>query len=198
MIRLAMRSLRKRAGGFAASFLAMFLGAVMVMSFGAMQDTSSMSGATGAAEETLWIMASVVGGWGTLLVILAVTSTLTLSVRQRAEEMALLKSIGATPAQIGRMVVGEAAMLAVAAWALAIVPGYLGGAGLMSLLHSTDQVPESVSYAFGPVALVMGLAITVVSAAGAACSPRRSSRSCVPRGRASCVRWRTRPSARRG
>ncbi|GAA2414731.1 ABC transporter permease [Actinomadura vinacea] len=168
MFGLALRSLRMRAGGFAASFLAMFLGAAILMAFASMLDTARAGKATGAARETLVTMAIVVGFWGLLLVILAVTSTLTLSVRQRAEEMALLKSVGATPAQIGRMVVGEAAGLAVAAWALAVLPGFLAGAGLLELLHSTDQVPESVSYAFGPVALAMGLAITLLSAVGAA------------------------------
>ncbi|XVQ08926.1 FtsX-like permease family protein [Spirillospora sp. CA-255316] len=168
MLGLALRSLRARAGGFAASFLAMFLGATILMAFASMLDTALAGEATGAARETLVVMATVVGFWGLMLVILAVTSTLTLSVRQRAEEMALLKSVGATPAQIGRMVVGEAAGLAVAAWALAVLPGFLAGTGLLELLHSTDQVPESVSYAFGPFALSMGLGITLVSAAGAA------------------------------
>jgi putative ABC transport system permease protein len=180
MFRLALHSVRKRTGSFAAVFLAMFLGAAMVMAFGSMNDTANSSGATGAARETLTIMASVVGGWGTALVILAVTSTLALSVRQRAEEMSLLKSVGATPAQIRRMVVGEAAVLAVIAWALAIVPGYLGGLGLMSMLHSTDQVPESVSYAFGPIGLGMGLGITLVSAVvSAVIAVRRTARAGV-------------------
>jgi putative ABC transport system permease protein len=138
------------------------------MAFASMLDTALAGQATGAARETLVVMATVVGVWGLMLVVLAVTSTLTLSVRQRAEEMALLKSVGATPAQIGRMVVGEAAVLAVAAWALAVPPGFLAGTGLLELLHSTDQVPESVPYAFGPFALGMGLGITLVSAAGAA------------------------------
>ncbi|MFF5260965.1 FtsX-like permease family protein [Actinomadura viridis] len=168
MIGTALRSLRARAGGLVASFLAMFLGATILMCFASMLDTARESGATGAARETLVIMASVVGGWGLMLVILAVTSTLTLSVRQRAEEIALLRSIGATPARIGRMVVGEAAGLAVAAWALAIVPGLLAGRALLSMLHSTGQVPESVAHAFGPAAPAMGLGITLLSAVAAA------------------------------
>ncbi|MFI0350461.1 FtsX-like permease family protein [Actinomadura sp. 9N407] len=180
MFGLALRSLRKRAGGFLASFLAMFLGAAIIMAFASMLDTSIRGEATGAAAETLTVMAMVVGSWGLVLVILAVTSTLTLSVRQRAEEMALLKSIGATPAQLGRMVVGEAAGLALVAWALAIVPAMLMGMGLLSLLHSTDQVPESIGYAFGPIAPAMGLGITLVSAAGAAViTVRRTARARV-------------------
>ena len=48
------------------------------------------------SRKTLITIASVVGGWGLILVVFAVASTLTLSVRQRGAEMALLKNVGAT------------------------------------------------------------------------------------------------------
>ncbi|MEV5827242.1 FtsX-like permease family protein [Spirillospora sp. NPDC052242] len=166
MTALALRSLRKRAGAFTASFLALFLGATILMGFASMLDTAS--GTSGTAHETLVTMASVVGGWGLLLVVFAVTSTLTLSVRQRSAEMALLKSIGATPAQLTRMITGEAAVLAVVASLLAIGPAVLAGRGLLALLHDTGQVPGSVPHAFGPAAISMGVGITFVSAVGAA------------------------------
>ncbi|TDD36989.1 ABC transporter permease [Actinomadura sp. KC06] len=177
MFQLAMSSLRKRTGAFVASFLAMFLGSAIIMGFASMLDTAEASGATGPARETLVTMANVVGGWGLLLVVFAVTSTLTLSVRQRAAEMALLKSVGATPAQLGRMIVGEAAGLAVAAALLGIVPGMLVGRGLLGMLHDTGQVPADVGYTFGPIAVSMGIGITVVSAVGAALiTARRTTR----------------------
>ncbi|RSN54665.1 ABC transporter permease [Actinomadura sp. WAC 06369] len=166
MTALALRSLRKRTGAFTASFLALFLGATILMAFASMLDTAS--GTSGAAHETLVTMASVVGGWGLLLVVFAVTSTLTLSVRQRSAEMALLKSVGATPAQLTRMITGEAAVLAVVASLLAVGPAVLAGRALLGLLHDTGQVPGSVPHAFGPVAVSMGVGITFVSAVGAA------------------------------
>ncbi|WP_067458275.1 FtsX-like permease family protein [Actinomadura macra] len=177
MIGLAFRSLRGRGGAFVASFLSMFLGATILMGFASMLDTAGGDNVNGTAKSTLVTMASVVGGWGLLLVVFAVTSTLTLSVRQRASEMALLKSVGATPAQLGRMIVGEAAGLAVAAAVLAIPPAVLVGRGLLGLLHDTDQVPGNVSYAFGPIAVSMGLGITFVSATAAALiTARRATR----------------------
>ncbi|NDU74046.1 FtsX-like permease family protein [Actinomadura sp. DSM 109109] len=177
MIELALRSLRRRAGAFTASFLAMFLGATMIMAFASMLDTAGASGATGEAQETLVTMASVVGGWGLLLVVFAVTSTLTLSVRQRATEIALLKSVGATPAQLTRMIVGEAAGLAVVAALLAAVPAYPAGRALLGLLHGTDQVPEDIGHHFGPIALSLGTGVTLVSAVAAALiTARRATR----------------------
>ncbi|QKW37729.1 FtsX-like permease family protein [Actinomadura sp. NAK00032] len=168
MFGLALRSLRKRTSAFTASFLAMFLGAIMIMAFASMLDTAEASGATGDARETLVTMATVVGGWGLLLVVFAVTSTLTLSVRQRATEIALLKSVGATPAQLARMIVGEAAGLALAAALLAVVPAIGAGRALLGLLHDTDQVPAGVGHHFGAAALSMGIGVTLVSAVAAA------------------------------
>ncbi|WP_433473217.1 FtsX-like permease family protein [Spirillospora sp. CA-142024] len=177
MFGLAIRSLRRRASAFTASFLAMFLGSAIIMAFASMLDTASASGATGTAEETLTTMATVVGGWGLLLVVFAVTSMLTLSVRQRAAETALLKSVGATPGQLARMIVGEAAGLAGAAALLGIVPAMLIGRGLLGLLHDTGQVPAGIGYHFGPVALSMGTGVTLVSAVAAALiSARRATR----------------------
>lgn len=180
MFALAIRSLRHRTGAFAASFLAMFLGSAIIMAFASMLDTAEAGGATGTARDTLTIMANVVGGWGLLLSVFAVASTLTLAVRQRAAEIALLKSVGATPAQLGRMITGEAAGLAVAAALLGIVPAMLLGRGLLGLLHGTGQVPSSIGYSFGPVALSTGIGITLVSAVAAAMiAARRTTRARV-------------------
>jgi putative ABC transport system permease protein len=56
-------------------------------------------------------------------VIFAVVSTMQLAVRQRAEEFALLRTIGTTPQQVRRLVLGESSLVAVGASMLALVPG---------------------------------------------------------------------------
>lgn len=168
MIGLALRSLRYRLGAFAASFLALFLGAIILMTFASMLDTAAGPAVDAAAEETLFLMAVVVGGWGLLIVVFAVTATLTLSVRQRGQEMALLKSIGATPAQIGRMIVTESAVVALVAAALAIPLAVVGGRTLLSVLKDTGQVPAEVVPAFGVMGIGIGLGITFTAAVVAA------------------------------
>ncbi|WP_433178518.1 FtsX-like permease family protein [Actinoallomurus sp. CA-150999] len=177
MFALALRSLRRRAGAFTATFLAIFLGATILMAFASLLDTSLGEGVSSANRETLVTMANVVGGWGLLIVIFAVASTLTLSVRQRGTELALLKSIGATPAQIRRMIVGEAAVVAVIAAASAIPLALLAGHGLFAMLVHTHQLAPNVEYVFGPIALSMGLGITFVAATAAATlAARRATR----------------------
>jgi putative ABC transport system permease protein len=168
MVALAFHSLRTRVSGFAAGFVAVFLGAAILMAFASMLDTRSADASDEVSRNTLLIVSVVVGGWGLLIVAFGIASTLALSVRQRGRELALLKSIGATPGQVRRLVVGETALLSLAAATLAVPVAVLLGWILLALLKSTGQVADGVGYSFGPIALVMGLGITFLAATVAA------------------------------
>ncbi|AQS66131.1 ABC transporter permease [Streptomyces pactum] len=168
MFALALRSIRRRPGRFLATLLSAFLGAVVIMMFNSMHDTAGQDGVDPVSSETLGTAAGVVGGYGTLLVFFAVASTLTVNVRQRAAELELLRCSGATPAQIRRMVVGEAVAVALVGAALAIGPAMLGGRALLGMFQDGGQVARSVEYSFGPIALLSGVDITLLASAGAA------------------------------
>lgn len=177
MLSLALRSLRFRTGGFVASFVAMFLGATILMTFASMLDTSRTDGLSLATRETITTMAVVVGGWGLVIVLFAVVPTLTLLVHQRSGEMALLRSVGATPGQIGRMIVGEATVLAVLSSLIAIPVAMVTGRLLLELLITTDQVEAGVDHRFGVFALGIGIGITLIaSIMAAAMTARRATR----------------------
>lgn len=168
MFTLAMRSVRQRPGRFIATLLSTFLGAVVVMTFNSMHDTASVPGIDALSKDTLTIAASVVGGYGTFLVFFAVASTLTVNVRQRDNEIALLRRSGATPAQIKRMIVFEAIAVAVVGTVLAFAPAMIAGERLLVLFKDTDQVAQGVDFSFGPIAMASGFAITLVASVGAA------------------------------
>ncbi|MBE8476488.1 FtsX-like permease family protein [Streptomyces justiciae] len=183
MFVLALRSIRRRPGRFLATLLSAFLGAAIIMTFNSMHDTAAGSGVDSVSSNTLTTAASVVGGYGSLLVFFAVASTLTVNVRQRAAELELLRCSGATPAQLKRMVVGEALAVALVGAALAIGPAMLGGRALLEVFQDSGQVAESVDYAFGPIALLTGVDITLVAAVGAAfLAVRRATRGQRRRG----------------
>ncbi|MEV0174221.1 ABC transporter permease [Streptomyces sp. NPDC050803] len=185
MFVLAMRSIRQRPGRFLATLLAAFLGAAIIMTFNSLHDTAGQAGVDSTSADTLTMAASVVGGYGTLLVFFAVASTLTVNVRQRTAELELLRCSGATPAQIRRMVVGEAVAVALLGAALAIGPAMLGGRMLLEVFHDSGQVAESVEHSFGPVALMTGVDITLLASAGAAfLAVRRATRGTGRHGRA--------------
>ncbi|QOV40516.1 ABC transporter permease [Streptomyces ferrugineus] len=168
MFLLAMRSIRHRPGRFLATLLSAFLGAAIIMTFNSMHDTAAQDGVDSTSAETLSTAAGVVGGYGTLLVFFAVASTLTVNVRQRAAELELLRCSGATPAQLKRMVVGEAVVVALVGAALAIGPAMLGGRALLEVFQDSGQVAESVEHSFGPIAYLTGFDITLLASAGAA------------------------------
>lgn len=183
MFVLALRSIRRRPGRFLATLLSAFLGAAIIMTFHSMHDTAAGSGVDSVSSNTLTTAASVVGGYGSLLVFFAVASTLTVNVRQRATELELLRCSGATPAQLRRMVVGEALAVALVGAALAIGPAMLGGQALLGVFQDSGQVADSVDYTFGPIALFTGVGITLVAAVGAAfLAVRRATRGRRERG----------------
>lgn len=185
MFALALRSIRKRPGRFTATLLSAFLGAAIIMTFNSLHDTAGQPGVDAQSAESLSTAANVVGGYGTLLVFFAVASTLTVNVRQRASEIELLRCSGATPAQIKRMVVGESVAVALVGALLAIGPAMLGGRALLDVFQDSGQVDRSVDYSFGVVALVSGIDITVLAAAGAAfLAVRRATHGRRNRGRA--------------
>ncbi|MER5661995.1 FtsX-like permease family protein [Streptomyces mirabilis] len=185
MFALALRSLRQHPGRATATLLSAFLGAAVVMTFNSLHDTAARPGVDSVSAESLSTAAGVVGGYGTLLVFFAIASTLTVNVRQRGAEMELLRCSGATPAQIRRMVVGEAVAIALVGAVLAIGPAMLGGRALLGVFQDSGQVARSVDHSFGPVALGSGIGITVSAAAGAAfLAVRRVTLHRRPRGRA--------------
>ncbi|MET4925504.1 FtsX-like permease family protein [Streptomyces sp. PSRA5] len=168
MFSLAMSSIRRRPGRFIATLLSTFLGAVVIMTFSSMLDTAAAPGIDSVSKEPITTAANVVGGYGALLVFFAIASTLTVNVRQRGEEIALLRRSGATPAQIKRMVVFEAAAVGIIGTLLAIVPAMIGGQQLLNVFKDTGQVADGVDHVFGPIALSLGATITVLASVGAA------------------------------
>ncbi|WP_327435842.1 ABC transporter permease [Streptomyces sp. NBC_01201] len=168
MFFLAVRSVRKRPGRFLATLLSASLGAVIIMTFGSLHDTAAAPGADEVSSQSMTLAASVVGGYGALLVFFAIASTLTVAVRQRAEEIRLLRCTGATPGQITRMVVGESAVVALAGTVLAAGPAVLGGRLLLDLFQDSGQVAPQVDPAFGAVALGSGFGVVLLASVGAA------------------------------
>jgi putative ABC transport system permease protein len=177
LLGLAFSSLRFRRGSFTATFINVFLGAVVLMSFASLFDTAGGVGVSSADESSLTTIAGAVGGWGLVIVGFGVASTMNLSVRQRQAELALLKAAGGTPSQIGRMIIGEGVTVSIIAALLGIIPAWLIGRAVLGALTSTDQIADNVSYRFGPLALVAGLSMTLLATIGAtAITARRAGR----------------------
>jgi putative ABC transport system permease protein len=171
---LAVASLRFRRGAFVATFVNVFVGAVVLMAFASLLDTAGQGGVSPTDATTLRTIAAAVGGWGLVIVGFGVASSTQLAIRQRQAELALLKAIGATPRQLSRLITGEGVGIAVVAAVLGIVPAWLTGKAVLAALGRTDQLTAAVTYQFGPLAPVAGLSATLLATVGATAIAARS------------------------
>ncbi|MBY8879143.1 FtsX-like permease family protein [Actinacidiphila acidipaludis] len=168
MTGLARASIRHRSGGFVAAFVSVFLGAAILMAFASLLDTAGGPGVTDADRSALGIMASVVGGWGAVIVASAVATTVAVAARQRAGELALLRTVGATPGQVTRLLLGEVALVGLLGVVAAVPVGFGAGAGLLAALRHSGQIADGTHYRFGAAALSIGAGGCLVAALAAA------------------------------
>lgn len=111
---------------------------------------------------TLLPVMSAVAGTTAVLV---VASTFALTVVQRRREIALLRAVGATGAQVRRMVLGEAALVGGFASAIGCALGLAGADLLAAALHRWGIAPAGFGI-HGPYLLLVVLPLVAVFAAG--------------------------------
>jgi len=119
-------------------------------------------------NEELISLGGAFGGFAVLLAIFVVAATLGLSVLQRGRELALLRAVGANPRQIRRLLLGEAAVVALAAGLVGLVPGALLGWLLFYQLQRRGIGAETASLVIGPLPAVIAVGVGLVTACLAA------------------------------
>jgi putative ABC transport system permease protein len=136
--------------------------------------------ARGAAEypelqqtrKTLIPVTAAFGGLAMFIAMFVVVGTLGLSIQQREREIALLRVVAATPGQIRRMIVWEAAIVALVGSAAGLWPGIVLGRALGHglLRHGIAPPNFTLNYDWLPAAAVIGCslvtALLAVLAAG--------------------------------
>ncbi|HEX3815801.1 MAG TPA: ABC transporter permease [Mycobacteriales bacterium] len=122
----------------------------------------------------LFILAGVFGGLVVVVMSIVVAATITLSVRQRQRELALLRASGATPFQVRRLVITEAMLVAVVGAAGGVFLGRFGGQRLFHLMTGHGVLPAALSFTQGPIPFAAGAVVGLVAvrvAAGMAARP---------------------------
>lgn len=158
---LVRRSLAHRPLAATATFLAVLLGTALIGSFATLGE--SAIDAHGDDAGTLVILGAVVGGWGAVIVLFSVASTVGITATQRGSEIALLRTIGATPRQTRRLIVRETGLIALVAALGGATLGGLGGPGLFALIRSGGLVSSRAEYGGTPASLAAaaGLVLAV-------------------------------------
>ncbi|MFK0239329.1 FtsX-like permease family protein [Microbacterium sp. NPDC090281] len=123
---------------------------------------------SGAARSTLVAIGSAFVGTCILVAMFIVAGTLSLSVQSRRRDYALLRAVGASPAQVHALVAREVLWVAAVAALLGIVPGYLLSTVLQSAFVAGGVIPGDFALATGPLPAVGAVLLVLASAWGAA------------------------------
>lgn len=111
----------------------------------------------------LLLLSSVFGGVVVMVTGLVVGATVSLTVRRRERELALLRASGATPRQVSRMVVAETMVVAVLAVAGGLALGRIVGDWLFTLISERGVVPATLEFRQGPLPLAAGALLGLVA-----------------------------------
>ncbi|MFJ2155797.1 FtsX-like permease family protein [Streptomyces sp. NPDC087856] len=130
-----------------------------------------------AARIRLVSMGGAMGGTSLLVAILVVVGTFTLSVQQRHRELALLRAVAATSAQIRSLLGREALIVGTVAGAMGALLGLPLGTWLYDRFVALGAVPATLQHTTGAAPPLAALVVTVLGAwAAARIASRRISR----------------------
>ncbi|MEU4198096.1 FtsX-like permease family protein [Kribbella sp. NPDC026611] len=115
-----------------------------------------------ATSLPLIIMSGVFGGMVAVVMALVVSATIGLSVRQRRRELALLRASGATPRQVGKMVIAETMVVGVIGLVLGLLGGRFAGHQIFGLLTDAGVVPSQLRFDQGPLPFAGAAILTYV------------------------------------
>lgn len=110
----------------------------------------------------LILLAAVFGGMVLVVMALVVSATISLTVRQRQQELALLRATGATPKQVHRMVVAETMAVGAVAALCGVVAGSLLGNRIFATSVSIGIVPDELVFRQDIIAFGAGIVATLV------------------------------------
>ena len=114
------------------------------------------------AQLPLILLAAVFGGMVLVVMALVVSATISLTVRQRQQELALLRATGATPKQVHRMVLAETMAVGAVAALCGVILGSLLGNQIFDTSVSLGIVPDELVFQQDIIAFGGGIVATLV------------------------------------
>ncbi|MFK4088433.1 FtsX-like permease family protein [Kribbella sp. NPDC020789] len=117
------------------------------------------------------------GGYVVMLVIFVVAGTIGLSIRSRRRDLALLRATAATPGQLRRMLMAEAAILAAVGSVIGVPAGLLANSWLAGQLVARGFIPADFALSSGLLAApAAALLIVLIALSSALLACRKLSR----------------------
>ncbi|MBI9115625.1 FtsX-like permease family protein [Sanguibacter suaedae] len=150
----ARSSARAHRASLAGAFVIVVLASALLTATGVLLDSGARTG-FGAEQPDgtamlLVTVASSFAGTTVLVVLLMVSTTISAALRQRRQEFALLRAVGATGGQVRQMVTGEVLLVLALAGPVGAVPGLFAARLLTPLLESGGIVPAGYQLTLSP------------------------------------------------
>ncbi|MFF8788910.1 ABC transporter permease [Streptomyces sp. NPDC015125] len=134
---------------------------------------ASRAAALGDVATLLAVMAVIAG----FVSVFVVSGTFAFAIDRRRRELALLRTVGATPRQVRRMIMAESAVLGVVASAAGCGLGIFGGRWLASVLSSFGMAPEDFDVPVSPTVLLISFFVGLgVALLGVFAASRRAAK----------------------
>lgn len=163
---LALTGVRAHRGSYVGAGLVLAVAAAVVAVTGVLLVAGAQAQASGdvLAGGMLIALASSFSGTALIVVIMVVASTVSLALRGRRREFALLRAVGTTPRQVRELVTREVAMVALVAAPPGAVLGMLGTRLLDPLLVRAGMAEPEYHSPLSAVAVVGAVALVLVTA----------------------------------
>lgn len=181
MLRLAVAQVRTRPASFAAVAVTALLAVVTITLFSSLiaADVATSSRVASAAEDDagLGTIARVFGEGAMIVSLLVMLNCVGLAVRQQVRDLALLRTIAATPRQVHRLVRWEALVVVATVAPLGWLAGSVGARWFLHALQRHGYAAPGVDIPGWPLPHLVGLVATGgIAAAASAVGVRRITR----------------------
>lgn len=136
----------------------------------------------GQGRSFLVQVAGGLGGTMAIVVMFVVVAALGVSIQQSQRDMALLRSIAATPRQVYQLIGAEVLIVSSVAAVIGVLPGLAVSALMRNAFVSASAIPAGFAFVTSPLALIGAVAVSVaVSEVAALIAARRAARMSVIR-----------------
>jgi putative ABC transport system permease protein len=166
MWQLASSGVRAHRGAYVGTAVVLAVAAAVLAITGVIFESGLRTQSAGdlASGGTLVALASSYAGTLIVVVVMVVAATVTLALRSRRREFALLRAVGATPSQVRRAVTLEVSVVSLVAAPLGAVAGLFGARLLDPMLVRSGMVAPDFVSSLSPLPVLAAVALIVVTA----------------------------------
>ncbi|WP_234327256.1 FtsX-like permease family protein [Streptomyces sp. NRRL WC-3742] len=171
VVAMAYVQIRRRPASFAGLAVALLLAVAALTLFGSLAAAQLSAPAAVARTQVdgpgLVVIAGAFGEIAVLVALFVVVNALGFTLRQQHRELALLRTVAATPRQVRRLIRAQVGVTVLTAAVPGVVLGRLGAAWFLGALQRRGMAAPGLRIPGTPVPVLLALAVTLLVGLGA-------------------------------